>query len=167
MKIYSLLSTWVKDPVLKDSILIIVSRCLMRDDIVNKIMNKIETRTNVELNNIVILHACPEEDRDTYHGKISAFLKCAKPREIWVITREGSPHCFILHFAVNEAIFVSGVKIVHRHFVYFNDDVIEIVPDAVRVARYLHIVNMLVSKNPDVIMKLSQISLEKASEEYP
>lgn len=151
----NLLSTWVKDPNLRNNILVIASECIAREE------NFLKYIQSTYSNSAVLTLACPEKERDTYHGKIAAIIKCACPREIHVITREGSPHCFLLHSAVNEAVFLTGSTIQHKHFVYFNGRVIEIDADAVRVARYLHIVNELIRKVPDIVKILEGVSLEK------
>lgn len=64
------------------------------------------------------------------------------------MTIDGSPHCFTLQASVNEAEYILGEKLNKRHFVLVNGSKLaEISPDAIRVARYLHIVDKLAKNN--------------------
>jgi len=145
-----LLSTRVKDPRLRNATLIIVSECLLGTNIVDKLAER-----------GVVLYACPERERDTYHGKIATIIRCSQPRAIEVYTAEGSPHCFLLHTAVETAIFITDSQIEVKHYVVLGQEqIVEVRREAIRVARYLHIVDELVRRCPDVLQRLSALSLE-------
>ncbi|MDK6028180.1 4Fe-4S ferredoxin [Ignisphaera sp. 4213-co] len=109
----------------------------------------------------VVLYACPEREHPALYGKIASIIRSSKPRSVTVVTVDGSPHCFQLHAAVNEAEYILGEKINKKHYVVVDGEkVVEISPDAVRVARYLHLVNKLIKSNNDVLEELKQHSLE-------
>jgi hypothetical protein len=77
------------------------------------------------------------------------------------VTIDGSPHCFQLHAAVNEAEYILGEKLNKRHYVVVDGrDLHEISPDTVRVARYLHLVEKLVRERPEILAELEKHSLE-------
>lgn len=149
-----LISTWAKSPNLKDKDVLIVSECLER--IYPAAYEKISAGKEV-------LTACPEANEVVY-GKLASILKSVKPRSITVLTVECSPHCYLLHAAVNEAFYITGSKIPHKHFICFEGELKEISPDAVRLARYLHLVDELLKKDKSVLEKLKKYSLECAAE---
>jgi len=146
-------STWVKAPILKGSRLVIASACL---PFVNR-------RVFEELaKGSTVLLACPERESPTHYGKIASMIRSSKPREVIVVTIDGSPHCFTLQASVNEAEYILGEKINKRHFVVVNgEELVEIDPNAIRVARYLHIVDKLYKeRRSQVEEELSKHSLE-------
>lgn len=145
-------STWVKTPCLRGRDLLIVSACLR--NINNSIVEKLAKER-------VVLYACPEREHPALYGKIAIIVRSSKPKSITVVTVDGSPHCFQLHAAVNEAEYILGEKIDRKHFVVVDGEkLVEISPDAIRVARYLHLVDKLIKTNPEVLEELSQHSLE-------
>ncbi len=147
-----LLSTWVKTPRLRGKRLAIVAACL---PIVNpKIFEEITHSAEVLL-------ACPEKEPGLHYGKLASMIRSVEPEEVLIYTIDGSPHCFTLHASANEAEYILGKRIRKRHFVVVDGEkVIEISPDAVRVARYLHIVDELIKRNPDILEHLLKHSLE-------
>jgi len=150
-----LLSVWVKAPYLKNADILIASACLPQ---VNSALFK-----KISENKIVLL-ACPEKEGAVHHGKIAAIIKCSKPKSITVVTTEGSPHCFTLHASVNEAVFLVGNSLPRKHYVVINgEQLYEIKPETVRIARYLHLVDELLRKYPKVLEELSKHSLEHKS----
>jgi len=156
-------STWVKAPILKSKKLFIVSACL---PFVNpQLFEKIRSEGTVLL-------ACPEREPATHYGKIASMIRSNEEsiEEIVVITIDGSPHCFTLQASVNEAEYILGKKLRKRHYVLVDGkELVEIDPVAIRVARYLHIVNELVKRNREEIDKeLSKHSLEHVKvKSYP
>lgn len=144
-------STWVKTPCLRGDLLII-SACL----------RNINSRIVEELaKGKTVLYACPEREHPALYGKIASIVRSSKPKSITVVTVDGSPHCFQLHAAVNEAEYILGEKIERKHYVVVDGEkLVEISPDAVRVARYLHLVDELVKTNREVLKKLEMHSLE-------
>uniref|UniRef100_A0A7J2U3J0 4Fe-4S ferredoxin n=1 Tax=Ignisphaera aggregans TaxID=334771 RepID=A0A7J2U3J0_9CREN len=145
-------STWVKTPLLKGRDLVIASACLrfINNDVLEKLGR-----------GKVVLFACPEREHPALYGKIASIIRSSKPRTITVVTVDGSPHCFQLHAAVNEAEYILGEKIDKKHYVVVDGkELHEISPDAVRVARYLHLVEKLVKENPKILEELKKHSLE-------
>lgn len=153
-------STWVKTPMLKSADILIASACLPH---VNpKLFDELSRGK-------VVLFACPERENPTYCGKIASIIRSSKPRSVTVVTVDGSPHCFALHASVNEAEYVLGEKIEKKHYVVVNArEFKEISPDAIRVARYLHLVDELLRERPGVLERLRELSLEyrKVLDEY-
>ena len=145
-------SVWVKAPILKVKKLYIVSACL---PYVNK-----ELFDKITHDGTVLL-ACPEREPPTHYGKIASMIRSCEPNEVIVITIDGSPHCFTLQASVNEAEYILGKKINKKHYVVVDaKELNEISPDAIRVARYLHIVNNLIKNNDHVKEELKRHSLE-------
>ena len=147
-----LLEIWVKAPQLREADLLIVGECV----------EKINPKALEELGRgRVVLTACPEEDGALLYGKIGTMIRASRPRSITVLTIDGSPHCFLIHAAVNEAVFITGEEIEQRHYVLVNgEELVEISPDAIRVARYLHIVDRAIKKCPEILSELEKCSLE-------
>ncbi len=145
-------STWVKAPPLKGADLLIASACL---PIVNpEIFEKLAK-------NKTVLLACPEREPPTHYGKIASIIRSSEPRSITVVTIDGSPHCFTLQASVNEAEYILGRKLNKKHYVVVDSSELkEISPDAVRVARYLHIVDSVIRENPKVLKELERHSME-------
>ena len=145
-------STWAKAPILENSDILIVSACL---PVVNpELFKKLaEGRT--------VLFACPEGESPAHYGKIASMIRSMKPRSILVVTIDGSPHCFTLQASVNEAEYILGEKLNKKHYVVLDGrELKEIKPDAVRIARYLSIVDAIIEKHPKVLEELSKHSKE-------
>ncbi len=148
-------SIWVKAPILKNSDLLIVSACL---PFVNR-----ELFDRIAKNKVVLM-ACPERENPTHYGKIASIIRSSKPRSITVVTIDGSPHCFTLHASVNEAEYILGHRIEKKHYVVVDGkELREISADAIRVARYLHLVDTLIKSNPGILEELKKHSLEYRS----
>lgn len=145
-------STWVKTPMLENAELLIASACL---PLVNP-----ELYRKLSENRVVLL-ACPERESAAYYGKLASIVRSSRPKRIIVATVDGSPHCFALQAAVNEAEYILGERIEREHYVVVNaKELVQIKPDAVRVARYLSIVNKLVEKDPSILSELAKRSKE-------
>jgi len=148
-------STWVKAPILKSKKLFIVSACL--PSVNPKLFEEISKQGTVLL-------ACPEREPATHYGKIASMIRSNEENieEIIVITIDGSPHCFTLQASVNEAEYILGKRLRKRHYVLVDGrELVEIDPVAIRVARYLHLVDKLVKEmRKQVEEDLSKHSLE-------
>ncbi|MCS7112152.1 MAG: 4Fe-4S ferredoxin [Ignisphaera sp.] len=145
-------SVWVKTPKLNNNDILIVSACLpyVNREIYENLSNRKQT-----------LFACPEREPASYYGKIASIIKSSKPRTITVATIDGSPHCFQLHAAVNEAVYITGEEVDRKHYVIVDGEkIVEISPDSVRVARYLHLVEKLINAHPEILEELKKHSLE-------
>ncbi|NPB00406.1 MAG: hypothetical protein GXO10_03430 [Crenarchaeota archaeon] len=110
----------------------------------------------------IILKACPEKERDTYFGKIATIIKCSRPRKIIVITRDGSPHCRIIHNAVLQAIFLTSSNVEYENYVVINEDLVKISKETIIVSRYLSIIEKILTK-VDLRSILEKFSIEYGS----
>lgn len=147
-----LLSTWVKAPKLKGSRLAVVAACL---PYVNPGLFK-EISEGKE-----VLLACPEKEPASHCGKLASMVRSTRPAEVYIYTIDGSPHCFALHASANEAEYIVGERLNKKHYVVVDgEELREVSPDAIRVARYLSIVDDLVKKHPEVLEELRKRSLE-------
>lgn len=145
-------STWVKAPVLAGSDVLIASACL---PVVNP-----ELFQQLSKGRTVLL-ACPERESPTHYGKIASMIRSSRPKRVTVVTIDGSPHCFTLHASANEAEYILGERVNKEHFVVVNGrELVRISPDAVRVARYLSLVNEVLERTPEVVEKLERLSKE-------
>nr|WP_157864712.1 4Fe-4S ferredoxin [Thermogladius calderae] len=145
-------STWVKAPHLEGGEILVASACL---PVVNP-----ELFEKLSKNRAVLL-ACPERESAAYYGKLASMIRSTKPRKLVVVTIDGSPHCFALQASVNEAEYILGEKVDREHYVVVDGrELKKISPNAVRVARYLSIVNELVEKNPEALEELGKHSKE-------
>ena len=147
-----LLETWVKAPFLRGSSLLLVGECVQAvcPDPYKRFA---EGR--------VVLTSCPEaESVGSIMGKLASITACSKPREIKVLTMDGSPHCFALHAALNQALFVTGLNIPSQHFVVVDGKAVEVSPESVRLGRYLHLVQKCIENYPQILEELVRYSLE-------
>ena len=147
-----LLETWVKAPFLKGASLLLTGKCIqgVYPDLYKRF---VEGRT--------VLTSCPEaESVGSIMGKLASILTCSKPREIRVLTMDGSPHCFTLHAALNQALYVTGSSVLSQHFVAVDGKAVEVSPESVRVGRYLHLVQKCIKNYPQILEELGHYSLE-------
>ncbi|MEZ0393795.1 MAG: 4Fe-4S ferredoxin [Desulfurococcaceae archaeon] len=147
-------STWVKAPALRGSELLVASACL---PFVNPELFEELSRGRV------VLLACPERESAAYYGKLASMIRSSSPRKVVVATIDGSPHCLALHAAVNEAEYILGERVEREHYVVVDGgELRQISPNAVRVARYLSIVEEVVRRHPEVLEELRKHSKEYA-----
>ena len=147
-----LLETWVKAPFLRESSLLLVGECVQ--DICPDLYKRFSEGR-------VVLTSCPEaESVGSIMGKLASIIACSKPREIKVLTMDGSPHCFALHSALNQALFVTGLNIPFQHLVVVDGKAVEVSPESVRLGRYLHLVQKCIENHPQILEELVRYSLE-------
>ncbi len=146
-------STRVKAPIYRNSDILIASKCL--PVVAPEIFKEISKDK-------VVVFMCPEQENPAVYGKIASVIRSSRPKSITVVTIDGSPHCFTLHAAVNEAFYILGEKLVERHHyvVVDGEKLVEITPDAVRLARYLSIMQRIVEEHPEYLEELKKHSLE-------
>jgi len=148
-----LVETWVKAPSLKGSSLLVVGECA-QTTFPNAYKNFEKER--------VILTSCPEaENHGLIISKLATILVCAKPKDVTVLTPDGSPHCFLLHAALSQALFLTKTKTPSQHYVIVNGKALEVSPESVRVGRYLHLVQKCVKSCSDILEELGRHSLEQ------
>jgi len=149
--------THVKAPILKRASILLVGECVQ--DIFPKIHKQFAKER-------VVLTSCPEaENIGLIIGKTATILACSRPREVAVLTIDGSPHCFMLHAALNQALFLTKEKTPTRHFVIADGKALEVSAESIRVGRYLHLVQKCVQKHPKILQELSSHSLEQQCSE--
>ncbi len=145
--------TWVKASPLRRARILLAAECVknLYPDIFKELA---EGR--------VVLTCCPETENPTMlMGKLASMMTCSKPAEIVVASIEGSPHCLLLHMALNEALFVAKIRDVEvRHYVVLDGRLIEVSEEAARLARYLHLVQKALEKCPELLEELGRYSLE-------
>ena len=148
----NLLKIWVKTPQLRNADIVIFGECV-------KFINS-EMFEDLSKSHVVLTY-CPEAEGSISYGKIASIIRSNKPKSIRVVTVDGSPHCFTLHAALNEALYILNEDIEREHYVLVDGkDLVKISPDTIRVARYLHIVDDFLKKNPEVLSELMSHSLE-------
>lgn len=147
-----LIETWVKAPFLKGSSLLVVGECVQA--IFPDVYKRFAKRR-------VVLTSCPEaESTGSIMGKLASIITCSNPKEITVLTMEGSPHCFALHASLNQALFITKANTPSSHFVIVDGKAIEVNPQSVRIGRYLHLVQKCIQNYPQILEDLSRYSLE-------
>lgn len=147
-----LMGIWVKSPLLKDKVIVVMSKCLkwVNPEIYDEFSKK-----------GVVLEHCPEQEGQVVYGKIASIIRSSNPRKLIVVTVDGSPHCFTLQAAVNEAAYILGEKVDREHYVLLDGtELVSISPEAIRVARYLSHVNKLLLKNKWILDELKKHSKE-------
>ena len=152
---HDLLKVWVKSPVLRGADLLIASACLpyVNEELFRKVSE-----------GKVALLACPEGEGSVHYGKLATIFRVSKPRSVTVVTVDGSPHCFTLHASVNLAEYLVGSKLGVKHYVVVDGvELVEVSDDAVRLARYLSLVDKALRMYPELLDELSKHSLEYTS----
>lgn len=145
-------STWAKTPVLEGAEVLVAAACL---PIVNPDLYRELSKGRV------VLFACPERESPAHYGKLASMMRSTKPKKIVVVTIDGSPHCFTLQASLNEAEYILGEEVPREHYVLLDGrELKKISPDAIRVARYLSIVEEVLENNPEVLEKLRHHSKE-------
>jgi len=145
--------TWVKAPPIRGARILLAAECVK--NLYPEVFEELAKDR-------VVLTCCPEAENPTLlMGKLASMITCSKPVEITVASIEGSPHCLLLHMALNEALFVAKARdLVVRHYVVLDGRLIEVSEEAARLARYLHLVQKALEKCPELLEELGKYSLE-------
>jgi hypothetical protein len=148
-----LIPTWAKDPRLAGGDLLITSDCLRT--VYPEVFNKVSEGR-------VVFTVCPEaENVAVVYGKLASMIRSGRPRSISVVTVECSPHCYTLQAAVLAALYIAQAQDLPLSLAVCQKGVCKpISPVAVRVARYLHVLEDLVREHPEVEQRLNALSLE-------
>jgi hypothetical protein len=77
--------------------------------------------------------------------KLTTILEKAGPKDITVLTFDGSPHCLQLHFAVEQAKDLTKSDVRVSHYVVEHGKVFRVSREAVRTARHLSEVQKLLT----------------------
>lgn len=114
---------------LKDARLLIHSTCVEIEE------SRVFSRNS---KGAIPLGTCLEtEHMNKILSKIATIIKYCNPREITVLTMDGSPHCIQLHFAVEQAKRISGFKGEVKYVVVEHGKEQYISSEAVWAARHL------------------------------
>ncbi len=147
-----LLETWVKAPFLKNTSLLLMSECA--EAVLDLCKEFMKGR--------LVLTSCPTaENSGLIMGKLSSILTCSSPKEITLLTVDGSPHCFTLHSAMSQALFLTKSNIPSSAYVIVDGKAVEVSPESVRVGRYLHLVQKCIQKHPQIVDELVHYSVEQ------
>lgn len=124
-----LLTTNVKNRRLSEAALLIYGTC---------VENEAPKNFNALAKGRIPLHVCLEKIHMNIVGfKLATILQTSKPKEIVVLTLDGSPHCIQLHFTAEQAKRVSKSNVNIKHYVIERGKLVEISPDVVEIARHL------------------------------
>lgn len=152
------METWVKVPFLQGASVLIIGEC---------VRSAFPKLWDEFAKNRIALTSCPQADG--FSGlteKLATLIKCSNPKEITILTVDGSPHCNMLHASANAASFLTETDIPTKHLVITKEgDVKEISSETVRLSRYLHLVDKSIQRCPDLIDDLGSLSLEQQNAE--
>ncbi len=87
--------------------------------------------------NYSALDTCLEEQHVSKIGhKITEIVRAKAPKEVAILSMDGSPHCIQLHYAAEETKrFFPGLKV--KHFVIEGGKLVEVTRSKVRRSRHL------------------------------
>ncbi len=92
----------------------------------------------------VALSVCLEREHISHlTAKLATLMVMGKPAELAVLTADGSPHCVQAHFAIRQALRLTGLDVPVRHLVVEKGELYEVEPEAIYVARHLSKVQTL------------------------
>jgi hypothetical protein len=151
-----LMETWVKASFLQGAPILIIGECIQ--SAFPKLWHEFTKKR-------ITLTSCPQaEGFSGLTDKLATLIKCSSPKEMTILTVDGSPHCNMLHASANGASFLTETDIPTKHLVIAKEgDVREISSETVRLSRYLHLVERCIQRCPDLIDDLGSLSLEQQS----
>ncbi len=133
-----LLSTNVKSKVLREGPLLLYGTCVEAE--APGVFREL-SKGRIPLS--VCLH---KEHMDKVGFKIATIIMTSDPKEITVLTVDGSPHCLQLHLAVEQAKRIAKSEANVKHFVIEGGKSVEVSQDAVETARHLSQIQKLLEK---------------------
>lgn len=93
------------------------------------------------------LHVCLEKEHmDMVGFKLATILQTSKPKDLTVLTVDGSPHCLQLHFAVEQAKNIAGSDVKVAHYTTEHGELSQISSEAVKTARHLSQIEKLLNR---------------------
>ncbi len=138
LELRPLLSTSVAAKDVRGASVLIYSECL-RHEWPELLAQQAEGR--------VALSVCLEREHISHiTAKLATMLVMGRPAELVVLTVDGSPHCLQVHFALQQALRLTGLPVPVRHLVIEKGRLYEVGPDVVRAARHLSEVAALMRK---------------------
>jgi len=133
-----LLSTSVTSRDVRGRDVLIYSECL-RSEWPNILARETEGR--------LALAVCLEREHISHiTAKLATMMVMGRPASMTVLTVDGSPHCVQVHFALQQALRITGLNLPVRHLVVEKGVICEVSPEAIRTARHLSEVVSLMRK---------------------
>ena len=124
-----LLSTSVTSRDVRGSHVLVYSECL-REEWPDILAREAEGR--------LALAVCLEREHISHiTAKLATMMVMGRPASITALTVDGSPHCVQVHFALQQALRLTGLEVPIRHLVVEKGIVYEIGPEVIRKARHL------------------------------
>ena len=114
----------------RDGKWLILGSCVITEhpQIIKEITNKYDT----------ILHVCPEAfHMNMIETKLAAMVKIKNPKEVSVVTVDGSPHCIQLHYIIEDLVKYFQEKFEAQHFVISSKMLYQINNKSVKASRHL------------------------------
>ncbi len=133
-----LLSTNVKSKVLKEGPLLLYGTCIEAE--------APEAFREFSKGRIPLSVCLHKEHMDKVGFKIATIIMTSDPKEITVLTVDGSPHCLQLHLAAEQAKRIAKSEVNIRHFVIEEGKLVEVSRNAVETARHLSRIQKLLEK---------------------
>jgi len=133
-----LLSTNVKSEVLRKGRLLLYGTCVEAE--------APEVFGEFSKGRIPLSVCLEKEHMDKVGFKIATILMTSDPKEMTVLTIDGSPHCLQLHFAAEQAKRIAKSEVNAIHFVIEEGKSVEVSQDAVETARHLSRIQKLLEK---------------------
>lgn len=109
---------------------LIIGTCVILEhpQIIKEIAEKYDT----------LLHVCPESfHMNMIETKLAAMVKIRNPKEIGIITVDGSPHCVQLHYIAEDLLKYFKEDFEVKHFVISSKKVYHISSESVKTSRHL------------------------------
>lgn len=142
-----LLSTNVKSKVLREGPLLLYGTCVE--------VEAPEVFREFSGGQIPLSVCLEKEHMDKVGFKIATIIMTSDPKEMTVLTMDGSPHCLQLHLASEQAKRIAKSEVNIRHFVIEGGKSVEVSKDAVETARHLSRIQKLLEKRKSFCAKIN------------
>jgi len=109
---------------------LIIGTCVIveHSQIIKEIVEKYDT----------LLHVCPETvHMNMIETKLAAMAKIRNPKEIGIVTVDGSPHCIQLHYIAEDLLKYFKEAFEVKHFVISSKKIYQISSESVKISRHL------------------------------
>jgi len=141
-----LLSTNVKAKVLRKGRLLLYGTCVEAE--------ASEVFREFSIGQIPLSVCLEKEHMDKVGFKIATIITTSDPKEMTVLTMDGSPHCLQLHFAVEQAKRITKSEVNAIHFVIEEGRSVEVSQGAVETARHLSRIQKLLEKGRGISLRI-------------
>jgi len=118
--------------------LVIISSCILQKNV--------EILESFSDSDTLILRSCPEAEHwNIIAYKLASFISYSKPKQVIIVSVEGSPHCVQLHH-IAEDIKKNFIDYRLEHFVLSKNKLWKISPESVKTSRHLLKIEKLLQK---------------------